>query len=798
MTLEEIIERLRNHLSFKASITATKLIPGNNGSYADFPDDLNRDLKEALIKRGIEKLYSHQAEAWRLIKEGKNVCIQTPTSSGKTLCYNMPVVNSIIEDSESRALYIFPTKALSQDQIFELNDIINKLGIDVYAQTFDGDTPQNIRQRIRQRGNIIVTNPDMLHQGILPHHTKWVKLFTNLKFIVIDELHIYRGVFGSHFTNVIRRLKRICRFYGSNPQFICCSATITNPKEHAENLTEEDFVLIDKSGAPTGDKYFIFYNPPIVNNELGIRANYLHQTRNLARIFIDNNISVIIFALSRLNVEILTKYLKDDFERGRSDKAGKEIIAGYRGGYLPYRRREIERGLKEGYIKCVIATNALELGIDIGSLDVSIIAGFPGYISSVWQQAGRSGRRGALSCAILVARSFPVDQFIINNPSYFFDRNPECARINPNNVMILVDHIKCASFELPFSGSETFGNISIENTKAILGMLNKSGEVVKQGDRWYWESEDYPASHINIRSISHENFVVVNRDECDKVIGEVDFYSVPTTIYPGAIYMVDGNQYFVEELDWEGKKAFVRESNADYFTMSIDYTHVRILDIYESKKFDSVILENGEVLVTNKAVGFKKIKFYTSENLGYGKINLPEQEMVTNALWFTLTRSFLDDLPYSKSENISGVLGLSYALHHAGSVLIMVDPKDMNRAIGDRNANWYVRSTPFSRGVYTMADESRPEMKISPEKIGKFEPTIFIFDNYPGGIGLSEDLYYKFDELVETTYKLIEECFCSSGCPVCVGPSEETGSRNTKFIAMEILKLLRSKVLLNR
>lgn len=762
----------------------------------DFPEELDVRLKEVLKRKGIERLYSHQLETWNLIRDGENVVIQTPTSSGKTLCYNLPVLDSILKSPDARAVYLFPTKALSRDQVAELYEMIGLIGEDIVAGTFDGDTPQSQRKKIRQSARIVVTNPDMLHQGIIPHHTKWVSLFSGLKYVIVDEIHVYRGVFGSHFTNIMRRLKRVARFYGSKPQFICCSATIENPKEHAENLVEERFSLVDRSGAPSGDKYFIFYNPPVVNKDFGIRANYLHQARNLARIFIENGVSTIIFALSRLNVEILTKYLKDDFEKGNPDALAGEIVAGYRGGYLPQRRREIERGLREGRIKCVVATNALELGIDIGSLDVAIIAGFPGSISSTWQQAGRAGRRGELSLAILVARSFPVDQFIIRNPEFFFSRNPERVRVNPDNVVILVEHIKCASFELPFMKGEKFGKVSVEDTEQVLKLLEHRGLIVRQDGKWYWQAEAYPAGGINIRSISSENFVVLDLDEDNSIIGEVEYHLAHVVVYPGAIYMANGEQYFIESLDWEGRKAFARKTDSDYFTRAVDYTHVRILDVYDSKKVGSIVVENGEVLVTNKAVGFKKIRFYTSENVGYGVINLPEQEMVTTAFWFTLPQSFLDDLPFSKLENISGILGLSYAMHHAAAVLIMVDVGDINRAIGDRSAEWFVKVTPFSKGVYVQAEGGEKEKKVNVEEMSDFQPAIFIFDNYPGGIGLAEDLYDRFLQLVDYTYQLIENCPCSTGCPACVGPEEETGSRNTKFIAIEILRILKQSLYL--
>ncbi|MFQ6618092.1 MAG: DEAD/DEAH box helicase, partial [Fidelibacterota bacterium] len=434
LNVREIIERLKKDKSHGKNITAVKLIPSKEGNYTSYPEDINPILKRALQREGIEKLYSHQLESYEHVKNGRDVVIVTPTASGKTLCYNLPVLQTILNDPSARALYLFPTKALSQDQMDELHKIVELMGKEIKTYTYDGDTPQAARIAIRNQGHIIITNPDMLHTGILPHHTKWIKLFENLRFVVIDEIHYYRGVLGSHLANVLRRLKRICNFYGSSPQFICSSATIANPGELAQNLIERDVILIDKNGAPVSEKFFILYNPPVVNKELGIRASYIKSAKNLATVFIKNDIQTIVFAISRLNVEIITKYLKEMFEKGVLQE---ELISGYRGGYLPSVRRRIEAGIRGGKIKGVVATNALELGIDIGQLDSCIISGYPGTISSTLQQAGRSGRRSGSSVAILVARSNPLDQFIVTHPEYFFQSSPEHGLINPDTLQIL-------------------------------------------------------------------------------------------------------------------------------------------------------------------------------------------------------------------------------------------------------------------------------------------------------------------------------------------------------------------------
>src|SRR5215471_4503804 len=450
-----------------------RLVPGEPRAFADRSDTPDMRLVDALQSRGVRELYSHQAEAIDHARAGRHVVVITPTASGKTLCYNAPVLDAVLRDPSSRALYLFPTKALAQDQLAELHGLCETIAARTEEQigvyTYDGDTPQDARRTIRSRAHLVLSNPDMLHSGILPHHPRWAKLFENLRYVIVDELHAYRGVFGSHLCNVLRRLRRICRHYGSSPAFICSSATIANPRELAERLTEQPFELVEKSGAPRGEKFFVFVNPPVINHQLGIRRSYLGETRRIASEFLKRNLQLIVFAQSRLSTEILTTYLKDDFE----DVPGApERIRGYRGGYLPLRRREIEKGLREGVVRAVVSTNALELGIDIGALDVSVMAGYPGTIAATWQRAGRAGRRAGRSAAVLVASSAPIDQFVIRHPSYFFDASPEHALINPDNLHVLLDHVKCAAFELPFRADEMFGSIAVQE---ILNVLAEDG-----------------------------------------------------------------------------------------------------------------------------------------------------------------------------------------------------------------------------------------------------------------------------------------------------------------------------------
>ncbi|HVP06518.1 MAG TPA: DEAD/DEAH box helicase, partial [Candidatus Acidoferrum sp.] len=487
MTIEQIIDFLRNDKSISGNITHWKSFPPRPATYADFPDGLDRRLTTTLTNRGITKLYSHQRDAIDAVMAGDDVVVVTPTASGKTLCYNIPVINQILRDPASRALYLFPTKALSQDQLSELYDLIQKLDVDIKTYTFDGDTPQTARRLIRSAGHIVVTNPDMLHAGILPHHTKWIKLFENLKYVVIDEIHQYRGVFGSHLANVIKRLRRICSFYGSNPIFICCSATIANPDDLAKRIIGRQPTLIDNNGAPSGEKHFLIYNPPVINKQLGIRKSAINEAARLAATFLRNKIQTIVFAHYRLHVEVLLTYLQrelaGDFGQGIT-------VAGYRGGYLPNERRQIEAGLRNGSITGVVSTNALELGVDIGALDVSIIVGYPGTVASLWQQAGRAGRRSGVSLTVLIANSTPINQFLSAEPQYIFDRTPEAGIIDPDNLIIRTSHLKCATFELPFDEHELATDAS---SGQILDYLAGQNVLRKTSNRYHWSSEIYPA-----------------------------------------------------------------------------------------------------------------------------------------------------------------------------------------------------------------------------------------------------------------------------------------------------------------
>jgi DEAD/DEAH box helicase domain-containing protein len=761
-------------------VTAVRRLPAIEAAYAPFPADIEPRLRAAFESRGVTQLYTHQAEAFAHVANGRQVVVTTPTASGKTLCYNLPVLDRILKKPSARALYLFPTKALAQDQMAELHELAAALrdagigdvgGEAIGVHTYDGDTPQDARRTIRTRAHIVLSNPDMVHSGILPHHPRWAKLFENLDFIVIDELHAYRGVFGSHLTNVLRRLQRICRHYGSNPQFICSSATIANPAELAERLAEKPFELVQKSGAPRGEKFFVFVNPPVVNRELGIRRSYIAESRRVAGEFLRRNLQVIVFAQSRLSTEILTTYLKEDFE----DVPGMpERIRGYRGGYLPLRRREIEKGLRAGQVRGVVSTNALELGIDIGALDVCVMAGYPGTIASTWQRAGRAGRRTGQSAAVMVASSSPIDQFVARHPSFFFDASPEHALVNPDNLHILVDHVKCAAFELPFTTEESYGQVNVQD---VLGVLQESGLVHRSGGedaegQWHWTSESYPANAVSLRSVSSDNFVITDHTSGPKVIGETDFTSALSTLHPKAIYMVEGKIYQVEELDFVGRKAHVREVDCDYYTTAITYTKVTILDRF-AEDAPKVAL-HGEVHVVSRVVGFKKIRFQTNENVGSGELDLPEQQMHTTAYWLELPLSIMNALPYSTDDRRDGVIGLGFAMKQVAQLLLMCDARDIGLSVnaGDHDqsgTDWSRRSSEGAK-----ADDT---------------PRIFLYDAYPGGIGFSAPLWGMQSELLSKTSALIAGCDCDSGCPMCVGPIGETGPL-AKTVALRILQHL--------
>ncbi|HOP17869.1 MAG TPA: DEAD/DEAH box helicase, partial [Gammaproteobacteria bacterium] len=656
---------------------------------------------------------AHQAEAWRLAGEGRHFVVVTPTASGKTLCYNLPVLQSVC-NGQGKALYLFPTKALAQDQVAELLEL-NKAGeLGVRAYTFDGDTPGDARKAVRTRGDIVVSNPDMLHQAILPHHTKWAQFFENLQYVVIDEMHSYRGVFGAHVANLIRRLRRILAFYGAAPQFVFCSATIANPVELATRLLGEDVAAVTRSGAPQGERRLLLWNPPVINPDLGLRASARSQTNRIARLATRLGLKSIVFARSRLMVEVLTKYLKDVFDK---DPRRPPRVFAYRGGYLPTQRRETERRLRDGSIDCVISTSALELGVDIGSLDVCVLNGYPGSIAATWQRLGRAGRRNRTSLGVLVAGSEPLDQYIVRNPDFFLGASPEHARIDPDQLLVLLDHVRCAAFELPFRADERFG--SRHPLEQFLQYLGDEGVVHREGDTWHWATDAYPANAVSLRSVAEGNFLVVDQDhDSRQVIAEVDFSSAPETIYPGAIYMLQAAPYQVESLDWDGRKAYVRPTRADYYTDAIVYTRLKILERFAERATAQARVAHGEVHLVRRFAGYKKIRYYTHENIGYGNINLPDQEMHTTAAWWEIRPGELERALPSRQMALDGFLGAAYAMHHVAALQMMSETSDLGRAVGDGDGKWFATQGANGRGQ--MRDVSGEE--IAPDYQGAFRP----------------------------------------------------------------------------
>jgi DEAD/DEAH box helicase domain-containing protein len=745
MQLTQLIQELRGN----ENIINWHEVEPQEAKTRPMPESVDPRIKAALSKRGIEQLYSHQHTAYETIRKGENIVAVTPTASGKTLCYNLPVLQAIAEDDGSRALYLFPTKALAQDQKSELNEIITEMGIDIKSFTYDGDTSPAIRQLVRTVGHIVITNPDMLHAAILPHHTKWVSLFSNLKYIVIDELHTYRGVFGSHVANVIRRLKRICKFYGSDPLFICTSATIANPKELAEQLTGKPMRLIDDNGAPRGRKHFVFYNPPVVNKALNIRKSAIVEVNHLAREFLANKVQTIVFARSRVRVEIILSHLQELIK----DKIGTKSIRGYRGGYLPQQRREIERGLRNGEILGVVSTNALELGVDIGQLQVCIMTGYPGSVASTWQQAGRAGRRHGEALVVMVASNTPIDQYIVQNPEYFFDRSPESARINPENLIILVDHLRCAAYELPLKKGEEFGPLEIAD---ILEYLVEEKILHQAGDSFFWANQSFPASEVSLRSAAQENVVIVDQSDTanHKIIGEMDRFSAMTLLHDEAIYLHEGVQFQVEKLDWEHKKAYVREVDVEYYTDANLAVKLMVLDIDRTENRKSTAINLGEVRVNVMATLFKKIRLTSFENIGYGPINLPEEELHTSATWIELKEAD-PSIGVKTLEQL--LVGISNVLRHIVPIHVMCDRNDIH--------------------VVSQIRAEHTQL-----------PTIFIYDHYPGGIGLAEDVYKRFDEIKAAARNLIRKCPCEDGCPSCIGTEIE--GLHAKRKSVELLEVI--------
>jgi DEAD/DEAH box helicase domain-containing protein len=717
---------------YAGDITLDHVIPASPPVFSPLPDGIRPELAAALRRRGVDRLYSHQAEAYAAVRAGRHLVVVTPTASGKTLCYNLPVLQRLLEEPERRALYLFPTKALAQDQLAELGALKSGLPIDVRVDTYDGDTPPGRRTAIREGGHIVMTNPDMLHTGLLPHHTRWRRLFSTLEYVVIDELHTYRGLFGSQVANVIRRLKRVCAFYGSRPTFICASATIRNPLELARRLLEEDDIaLVDRSGAPRGERRLVFYNPPLVNRELGVRRSSMLEARRIASPWIRNGVQTIVFCRSRLQVEVMLSYLRQDLAP-RLDASRR--VRGYRAGYLPLHRREIEAGLRDGEITGVVSTNALELGIDIGSLQCAVLVGYPGTIASTWQQLGRAGRRSG-SIGVFVASSSPLDQFIVRHPEYFLGTDPEEGLIDPDNLLLLAAHLQAGLFELPFLDDERLGRADVQE---LLKVFEEDGSATRSAGRWFWSRQAFPAEEVHLRRILADNVVIIDTSKArPEVIGEMDQFTAPVLLHEEAVYLHEGAQYHVDRLDWEEKKAYVRPVEVDYYTDALASVSVQVLETFGGPEGDGLHRAHGEVKVTSLASMFKKIRFHTHENIGAGPIHLPEQTLHTTGYWVTVDEELWRSLGRETLE--AGLQGMAHSLRHIASLRLMCDPRDLG-------------SVAEVRSVTTQL------------------PTVTVFEVYPGGVGFAPRLYDLHRELLDDAAALVRDCPCVAGCPSCVGP----------------------------
>lgn len=838
MSLTAILQQLRQNRSFMQGVSAWERLPPRPPQFGELSVPLPEPVTAALTARGQSRLYTHQTEAITAVFEQENVIIATSTASGKSLAYTVPVTSHLLQNPAARALYLFPTKALAHDQLAETAAFIHAGQMPIEVHTYDGDTPQAKRAQARRGGGIVITNPDMLHAGILPYHTSWRTLFQNLAFVVLDEIHAYRGIFGSHVANVLRRLQRLCAFYGSNPQFICCSATIANPKEHAERLVERPFTLIDntKNGAPAGEKHIILYNPPIIDEELGLRGSAILAAKDAAITFLAEDVQTIVFGRARQTVELLLTYLQDELKY-----AGKppEMVTGYRGGYLPLERRSIEQGLRQGTLRGVVATNALELGIDIGQLDVAVLTGYPGSIASLWQQAGRAGRRNDQSAAIMVASNSPLDQYICQHPRYIFGQSPEYALTNPDNLRIMVKHIHCAAFELPFRRGEQYG--AVGDITPLLDALEADGSLHQSRDQYHYVGDGSPASQISLRTSGDDTVVIqaVEDGVQPVVIGEVDLESVPFLCYEGAIYMHQARTYLVEKLDWHGRIAYVRPVEVDYYTRASVGSAIRALEPEQEQVENSLLRAWGDVTIVTQATSYRKIKRYTHETLGFGEIDLPEMTLETSGYWLIFGESLAERLfdagillrpnnygpnwqkqrqqALSRDNHTCQMCGAKDGMLHVHHIrpfrefgyipgknnnyqqanqlenLITLCPRCHRQAEAGQQTRSGLGGLAYVLSnlapLYLMCDPGDIEVSAESRSPLTGAPTIVIYERVPAGVGLSQRLFEMHHGLLDAALELVQDCQCKSGCPACVGPPGEIGP-DTKAITRALLRQL--------
>lgn len=833
MSLEQLFSSWRADPSIGDNIVDWRSLPANQAQSVPFPPEVHPALVEVLQRSGIQTLYTHQADGWNHARAGEHVVVVTGTASGKTLAYNLPVLDRLMRLPEARALYLFPTKALAQDQKNEIDQLVSSLPpqLCITSATYDGDTTQSARAKIRQNARLIISNPDMLHTGILPHHTKWAEFFADLQFVVMDEMHSYRGVFGSHVANVMRRLKRITHFYGAAPRFILTSATIANPIELASGLIETRFQLVDQDGSPRGTKHFLIYNPPVIDKALGIRHSLLQESVRLTSDLLAYDVQTILFGRARRTVEIMLNYLR---ERSGLDQ---QQVRGYRSGYLPRQRRQIEAGLRSGEVQAVVATNALELGIDIGGMDAAVLAGYPGTISGTWQQAGRAGRKSGTSLAVLVTSANPLDQFLAHHPEFFFGSSPEQALINPDNLLILLAHLRCAAFELPFHEGEGFGEIPGERVAEFLQVMEIGGEVHHSGGKYFWMAQDYPAQNISLRSASPNTVVLHAQTEAGwKVIGEVDSASADCFVHPEAVYIHEGQSFLVEQLDMDQYLAYLRPVEIDYYTRPQRQSTVTLLRTIDQVKASGVQKGYGELSITSQVVGYHKIEWYTHQQLGSGLLDLPPKELQTTGYWLALEEEIVNQLrdeglwqydanrygPNWRKQKEAARLrddytcqhcgvaeqGHAHDVHHVIPFRAFTSPEEANRLENlltlcptcHRRAEAVVRMRSGLSGMAFILGHLAPLFLMcdpldlgihsdSQSNMAENRPVVVIYDQVPAGIGFSERLFELHDEIMQRAYEVIQACPCQDGCPSCVGPGGEQGM-GAKRETLSILEML--------
>jgi len=825
------VKRIINHWtadpSIADNIASINIIPERFANYHPFPDNLDRRIVEALKQNGINALYSHQNLAWEYIQAGKNILISTGTSSGKSLCYILPVLNILLENSNFRTLIIYPTKALAQDQLNSISRIINSIPqIKTYSpkvcSIYDGDTPANQRSIIRSSARIVITNPDMLHIGILPHHTSWEDFFINLNLIIVDEIHLYRGVFGSHVANVFRRLKRITNHYTSSPKYILTSATVANPIDFGERLIEEKLYYIDQDGSARGKQTQIIYNPPIVNPELGIRRSVVHEATKLSIDLLINEVQTLIFGRSRRTVELTLSYLREKVELDKFES--KAIIRGYRGGYLPGDRRKIEQEIREGNVKVTIATNALELGINIGGMGAVIMIGYPGSIAATIQQSGRAGRGEDESLAVLVTSSDPLDQYLAFNPEYLFNKIPEQVLINPDNLLILLSHIRCAAFEISFKPKYCFGNLETELITKLLDHLDQIGELYKSGDNYFWMDENYPAQQISLRATTTDNVMLFEEDKefnnkhhKISTIGVIDKISAYWMTHKDAIYFHEGNTYFVNELDLEKNVAWIERIDTDYITEPRKNTEISLISKISEENAKNALKMYGDVKVSTQVIGYNKIKWYTHERFDSAELTLPPSVLITTAYWLNLADELVnelrkigiwsnDNINYGKEWNIiknririrdsfkcqlcgTKEINKAHHIHHKIPARFFANIEEANRENNlitlcskcHHQAELTVRIRSGLAGTaYVLGHIAPLFLMCDPSDLGVHSDqsstiadgaaTIIIYDQVPAGIGFSQYLFEIHDTLIKKAHELVIHCKCQNGCPSCVGP----------------------------